>query len=70
MLVVTRKIGERILIGDKVVVTVVKIGNGGVRIGVEAPPEMAIVREELAEQLRLAEVETLEAAKQQAKADS
>ncbi len=75
MLVVTRKIGERILIGDKVVVTVVKIGNGGVRIGVEAPPEMAIVREELAEQLRLAEVETLDAAEQrgdnpQAKADS
>ncbi len=55
MLVVTRKIGERIFIGDKVVVTVVKIGNGGVRIGVEAPPEMAIVREELAEQLRQAE---------------
>lgn len=70
MLVVTRKIGERILIGDKVVVTVVKIGNGGVRIGVEAPPEMAIVREELAEQLRLADVEALDAAERQAKAES
>ncbi len=70
MLVVTRKIGERILIGDKVVVTVVKIGNGGVRIGVEAPPEMAIVREELAEQLRLAETTALEAAERQAKAES
>ena len=43
MLVVSRKIGERILIGDKVSVTVVKIGNGGVRIGIEAPAEMAIV---------------------------
>ncbi len=62
MLVVTRKIGERILIGDKVVVTVVKIGNGGVRLGVDAPPEMAIVREELEEQLRRAEAETLKAA--------
>lgn len=61
MLVVTRKIGERILIGDKIVVTVVKIGNGGVRIGVEAPPEMAIVREELAEQLRQAESEAIAA---------
>jgi len=66
VLVVTRKVGERILIGDKVVVTVVKIGNGGVRIGVEAPPEMAIMREELAEQLRQAEV----AAQQQSQTDS
>jgi len=66
VLVVTRKVGERILIGDKVVVTVVKIGNGGVRIGVEAPPEMAIMREELAEQLRQAE----EAAQQQSQTDS
>lgn len=49
MLVLSRKVGQRILIGDKIAVTVVKLGNGGVRIGVEAPAEMAIVREELAE---------------------
>jgi carbon storage regulator len=55
VLVVSRKIGERILIGDKVAVTVVKIGNGGVRIGIEAPPEMAIMREELAQQIEQAE---------------
>lgn len=64
MLVVSRKIGERILIGDKIAVTVVKIGNGGVRIGVEAPPELAIVREELAQQLQQAEQATIEAAQQ------
>ena len=51
MLVVTRKVGERLLIGDSIAVTVVKVGAGGVRIGVEAPPEMAITREELAEQI-------------------
>jgi len=55
VLVLSRKVGERILIGDKISVTIVKVGHGGVRIGVEAPPEMAVVREELAEQLRLAE---------------
>ena len=55
MLVLSRKIGERILIGDKIAVTVVKIGHGGVRIGVEAPPEMAVVREELATELERAE---------------
>lgn len=51
MLVLSRKVGERILIGDKVFVTVVKIGQGGVRLGVDAPPEMAVVREELAQEL-------------------
>ena len=55
MLVLSRKVGERILIGDKISVTVVKIGHGGVRIGIEAPPELAVVREELAEELRRAE---------------
>lgn len=70
MLVVSRKIGERILIGDKIAVTVVKIGNGGVRLGVEAPPELAIVREELAEQLRREELLAIEAAQQKSEADS
>jgi len=51
VLVLSRKVGERILIGDKVAITVVKIGHGGVRIGVEAPPELAVVREELAEEI-------------------
>ena len=55
MLVLSRKVGERILIGDKIAITVVKIGHGGVRIGVEAPPELAVVREELAEELNRAE---------------
>ena len=55
VLVLSRKVGERILIGDKVAITVVKIGHGGVRIGVEAPPEMAVVREELAKELERTE---------------
>ena len=55
MLVLSRKVGERILIGDKISVTVVKIGHGGVRIGIEAPAEMAVVREELANELERAE---------------
>lgn len=51
MLVITRKVGERLLIGDGVAVTVIKVAGGGVRLGIEAPPEMAITREELAEQM-------------------
>ena len=64
MLVVSRKVGERILIGDKITVTVVKIGSSGVRIGIEAPKEMAVVREELAEQLRRADILAIETAQQ------
>ena len=51
MLVLSRKVGERILIGDKISVTVVRITGGGVRIGVEAPPEMTVIRHELKDQL-------------------
>jgi carbon storage regulator len=64
VLVVSRKVGERILIGDKITVTVVKIGSSGVRIGIEAPKEMAVVREELAEQLRRADMLAIETAQQ------
>jgi carbon storage regulator len=64
VLVVSRKVGQRIFIGDKITVTVVKIGNSGVRIGIEAPREMAVVREELAEQLRQAELLAIETAQQ------
>ncbi len=52
MLVLSRKVGERILIGNHVTVTVVRITGGGVRIGIEAPPEMAVIREELQDEMR------------------
>ena len=47
MLVLSRKVGERILIGDKITVTVVRAAQGVVRIGIEAPSELIVVREEL-----------------------
>jgi carbon storage regulator len=47
MLVLSRKVGERILIGDQIAVTVVRVTNGGVRIGIDAPPDLPVVREEL-----------------------
>ncbi len=51
MLVLSRKVGEKILIGDKIAVTVVRVAQGSVRIGVEAPVELPIVREEIKDQL-------------------
>jgi carbon storage regulator len=59
VLVVSRKVGERVLIGDKVAVTIVKISGGAVRLGVEAPPEMAVMRQELAEEIENEESERL-----------
>lgn len=47
MLVLSRKVGERVLVGDKVQITVVRIGPNAVRLGIEAPKDMNIVREEL-----------------------
>jgi carbon storage regulator len=47
MLVLSRKDIERIFIGDTIVVTVVKIQGGVVRLGIEAPAEILITREEL-----------------------
>ena len=47
MLVLSRKSGERIWIGDQISVTVVRITGGGVRLGIEAPAELPVVREEL-----------------------
>lgn len=47
MLVLSRKTSERILIGDEIAITIVRIGPNSVRIGIEAPKDMNIVREEL-----------------------
>ncbi len=60
MLVLSRKPGEKILIGDNVAVTIVRIGPNTVRIGIEAPRNMNIVREELCEPAGQCETTTLD----------
>jgi len=47
MLVLSRKLGEKIHIGDNIVVTIVDIDRGKVRIGIEAPREVPVFRSEL-----------------------
>ena len=47
MLVLSRKPGERILIGGDVVLTVIRTGPNTVRLGIEAPRDMRILRQEL-----------------------
>ena len=47
MLVLSRKEGEKILIGDQIEITVVRVSPTSVRIGLVAPPHLTIIREEL-----------------------
>lgn len=47
MLVLSRKVGEKLLIGSDVVITIVRIGDSHVRIGIDAPTSLNIVRGEL-----------------------
>jgi len=47
MLVLSRKQNERIRVGDAVVVTVIRVSGDKVRIGIEAPPNVRVLRDEL-----------------------
>jgi carbon storage regulator len=51
MLVLTRKRGERIMIGDNVVVTILEVSGDQVRVGIEAPRSVSVMREELQDQV-------------------
>ncbi|MBA4067559.1 MAG: transcriptional regulator [Isosphaera sp.] len=47
MLVLSRKLGEKIYIGENICITVVDIDRGKIRLGIEAPRDIAIYRQEL-----------------------
>ncbi len=47
MLVLSRKVGESILISESIRVSVVQASNGRIRLGIDAPPEVKVLREEL-----------------------
>jgi carbon storage regulator len=47
MLVLSRKLGERIQIGDNISITVVDINRGKIRLGIDAPRDIPIFRQEL-----------------------
>jgi len=47
MLVLSRKQAERIRLGDSIVVTIVRVSGDKVRLGIEAPPDVIVLRDEL-----------------------
>ena len=61
MLVLTRKAGERILIGDDIVITILDSRGDGIRIGIDAPKGVKIQREEVLRAVTEANLEAAQA---------
>lgn len=60
MLILTRKVGEMIRIGDAVMVRVLEVRGSQVRLGVDAPPEVRIFREEVYRSIQAEQQESSE----------
>lgn len=68
MLVLTRRVGESVVIGDDVVVTVLEVRSEGVRLGIDAPRHVRVHRSEVLAAVREANARAVEADDTQAAA--
>ena len=64
MLILTRRVGETLMIGDEVTVTVLGVKGNQVRIGVNAPKDIAVHREEIYERIKREQDDSAHAANQ------
>ncbi|MDD2725660.1 MAG: carbon storage regulator CsrA [Methylovulum sp.] len=58
MLILTRRVGETLMIGDEVTVTVLGVKGNQVRIGVNAPKDVSVHREEIYERIKKEQAES------------
>jgi carbon storage regulator len=58
MLVLSRKIGEKVKIGDHIYISILEIESGSVKIGIDAPKDVTILRMELLEQVKKKNIES------------
>lgn len=61
MLVLSRRVGERLVIGDDIVVTVIEVRSDGVRLGIDAPRSVAVHRAEVLEAVTAANLAATDA---------
>jgi len=61
MLVLSRRVGERLVIGDDIVVTIIEVRSDGVRIGIDAPRNVRVHRAEVLDALTAANVDAVAA---------
>jgi len=52
MLVLTRKVNEKIKIGDDIIISILEIGKGGVRVGIDAPKSVSVHRQEVYDKIQ------------------
>ncbi len=62
MLILSRKLDEKLVIGDNIIVTVVSVAGDTVKLGIEAPREVKVYRAELYEEISRANIEAAKAA--------
>lgn len=61
MLVLSRRVGERLIIGNDIVVTIIDVRSDGVRVGIDAPREVRVTRAEIFEAVEQHNVEAASA---------
>jgi carbon storage regulator len=64
MLVISRKSGESVLIGDKIEIHILEVGDGIIKIGINAPKEIKILRKEIYSEVKNENIESMKISKE------